>query len=347
MLGEGAMGQVFLAFDPELEREVAVKVLRLDRAGAARDAYIARFRNEARAAARFCHPHVVAAHDAGVDPVAGPYVVYEFVDGYSLRHAMDRDALTHADVLRIARGVASALDALEQASIVHRDIKPDNILLGHDGSVKVTDFGIARVPDSALTRDGQFLGTPAYAPPESISLGVYSHRGDVFSLGAVLFEALAGDRPFPGDDAVKVSYAVVHDEPQRATKVRPSLPAAVDAVFARALAKKPAQRYESSAAMVRALEEALRPVTPAHAAATVTRRPSAARRQKFSAEQTFGSILLALLFVVGLVMWIRRRDESETPDPVGAAVIAAPRVVAPPRARPRRVATVRDAGVRR
>ncbi len=113
------------------------------------------------------------------------------------------------------------------------------------------------------------------------------------------------------------------------------------------LAKKPAQRYESSAAMVRALEEALRPATPAHAAATVTRRPSAARRQKISAEQTFGSILLALLFVVGLVMWFRRRDESETPDPAGVAVIAPPRVVAPPRARPRRLATVRDAGVRR
>jgi len=256
-LGEGAMGRVYRALDPLLGRDVAVKVLRSDLGGPSRPTYEARFRNEARAAARFDHPHVVAVHDMGEDPSLGPYVVYEFVAGRTLRAALEASPLSPAELVRIARGVASALGALHAAGIVHRDIKPDNVMLGDTGAVKITDFGIARVPDAALTRDGQFLGTPAYAPPEAITRGEYAPAGDVFSLGAVLYEALTGLRPFPGDDAVSVSYAVVHDPHAPPSQVREGLPVAVDGVFDKALAKRPGDRFASATHLAQALGRAL------------------------------------------------------------------------------------------
>jgi serine/threonine-protein kinase len=309
LLGEGAMGRVYLSIDPELGREVAVKVLRLDQAGSARDAYIARFRNEARAAARFNHPNVVSAYDAGVDPVTGPYVVYEYVAGTSLRAWVDQGPVDHEDLVRIARGVASALDALHGASIVHRDVKPDNILLSPDGDVKLTDFGIARVPDAMLTRDGQFLGTPAYAPPEAIARGEYSAQGDIFSLAAVLYEALTTIRPFPGEDAVQVSYAVVNDIPPPPSKHIPTLPAVVDEVFAYGLARDARDRYASATDFAEAFAQALlappaieAQEEPEEATVEVTTQRRARSTRTPAARRTavFGS-LAPLLLAAGVV----------------------------------------------
>ncbi|MBL8678651.1 MAG: serine/threonine protein kinase [Myxococcales bacterium] len=275
LLGEGAMGRVYLATDPELGRQVAIKVLRLDAAGNARDAYIARFRNEARAAARLQHPNVVTLHDTGVDSVLGPYLVYEYVAGQTLRARINEGKLDPRAVVALARGVGAALDAMHAAGIIHRDVKPDNILIAPDGAVKVTDFGIARVSDVQLTRDGQFLGTPAYASPEAITRGVYTARGDQFSLAAVLYESLCGIRPFPGDDAVAVSYAVANDVPPPPSKWVKDLPPLVDQCFERALSKKANDRFLLSGEFAATLAAAFRGSAQVSAVATapLVRRP--------------------------------------------------------------------------
>lgn len=275
LLGEGAMGRVYLATDPELGRQVAIKVLRLDAAGNARDAYIARFRNEARAAARLQHSNVVTLHDTGIDAVLGPYLVYEYVSGQTLRARINDGKLDPRAVVALARGVGAALDAMHAAGIIHRDIKPDNILIAPDGAVKVTDFGIARVSDVQLTRDGQFLGTPAYASPEAITRGVYTARGDQFSLAAVLYEALCGIRPFPGDDAVAVSYAVANDIAPPPSKWVKDLPSLVDQCFERALSKKANDRFLSSGEFAATLAAAFRGSAQVSAVATapLARRP--------------------------------------------------------------------------
>lgn len=327
-LGEGAMGTVLLAHDPELQREVAVKVLR---DGGKRESFVARFRNEMRAAARFHHPHVVIVHDAGVCPDLGPFVVYEYVPGRSLRALLEEGPASTREAIRIARGVGAALDALHSVGIVHRDIKPDNILLGPDGAVKLTDLGIARVPDATLTRDGQFLGTPAYAPPEAITKGEYSTRGDVYSLASVMFEALTGTRPFPGDDAVQVSYAVVHDQTPAPSRFCPALSARVDEVFAMGLSRRQSERPASAGAFVALLVTALR--EPASAAAARARRPPL----------SLSTLALAGLALLAFVMGVYRLTRPAAP--AGPAV--APATAAPssptPRARPRAVRPARRA----
>jgi len=334
LLGEGAMGRVYLASDPELGRDVAIKVLRLDQAGSARDAYIARFRNEARAAARFNHPNVVSVHDAGVDPTLGPYLVYEYIPGLTLRATLDRGRLDTATLLRVVRGVAAALDALHEARIVHRDVKPDNILLAPDGRVKLTDFGIARVPDVALTRDGQFLGTPAYAAPEAIARGEYSHRGDLFSFAAVTFEALVGVRPFPGDDAVTVSYAVVNDTPKNPSTLADGIPVGVDDVFLRALSKNPEERHGSAKELADALAEALQPRSLPRSVPS-TPPPIPMRTQvprvatKPPSRPSIAPWVFAALLVAGLGVMFARRLQTPTPTAPVASLEASPPVPPP------------------
>ena len=261
LIGSGAMGNVFLGRDPDLERAVAVKTVRThDLPPEAKQIYLDRFKNEARAAARLHHPSIVAVYDVGDDPDAGPYLVLEYVAGASLKQVLQgRGPLDPAAAVALAEQIGRALDVAHAARIIHRDIKPDNLLITPEGRAKLADFGVARVPDAALTREGQFLGTPCYAAPETLRSGEYGPRTDLFSFAAVLYEAVSGTRAFPGDEAVAVAHKVLHDEPPPPSAVARGgsvVPPAVDAVIMRALSKDASQRPASAGDFAREVRAA-------------------------------------------------------------------------------------------
>jgi serine/threonine-protein kinase len=259
LLGQGAMGSVYLGKDPELDRKVAIKTVRdLDLDEKRKQSFLERFRNEARAAGRLSHPSIVAVYDVGVEDGIGPFMVFEYVPGSTLKAILKtRGALPPGEIISLAAQIAGALDTAHAAQIIHRDVKPDNILVSEDGRAKLADFGVARVPDAALTKEGQFLGTPCYAAPETLAQGKYSPRSDLFSFAAVVYELVCGVRAFPGDDAISVAHAVVHETPMPPSEAgRHDVPKPVDAVVVKGLSKDPAQRFGSALELVEALEHA-------------------------------------------------------------------------------------------
>ena len=257
MLGQGAMGSVYLGRDLELDRAVAIKAVRdLDLEEKRLRTFLERFKNEAKAAARLSHPAIVAVYDVGEDPEVGPYLVFEYVAGSTLKQIVrGRGPLSPADVVRLGRQLASALDTAHAAGVIHRDIKPDNILVSASGDAKLADFGVARVPDAALTKEGQFLGTPCYAAPETLERAQYGAHSDLFSFAAVLYEAITATRAFPGDEAISVAHRVVHDDPEIPSTVAKSarIPKEVDRVVMRGLSKDPEARYASAGELLEAL----------------------------------------------------------------------------------------------
>ncbi|MDQ3031042.1 MAG: serine/threonine protein kinase, partial [Myxococcota bacterium] len=260
LLGQGAMGSVYLGRDPALDRKVAIKTVRdLDLDEKHRKSFLERFKNEARAAARLSHPSIVAVYDVGEEDGIGPFLVFEYVPGSTLKHVLrSRGALPALEVIEIATQIAGALEVAHAAGIIHRDVKPDNILVSEDGRAKLADFGIARVPDAALTKEGQFLGTPCYAAPETLARGAYSPQSDIFSFAAVIYELVCGVRAFPGDDAISVAHAVVHESPPPPSEAGSrALPKVVDDVVLRGIAKDPEARYASAIEMVEDLDRAL------------------------------------------------------------------------------------------
>ena len=205
VLGEGGMGRVLLARDTVLGRRVAVKLLR-DDLGLPPDLraqLFERMRQEARAAAALSHPGIVTLHDMGEDDAVGLYLVFEHIEGPTLRERLAQGGpLPPAEAAILARTLGSALAHVHAAAVLHRDVKPENVMLACGTGPKLTDLGIARLPDSTLTRTTVVLGTPAYAAPEALSSGAFGPRSDQFSLAATLYEALTGVRAFPGDDAL-------------------------------------------------------------------------------------------------------------------------------------------------
>lgn len=260
LLGSGSMGNVYLGHDADLDRPVAVKTLRdLALDAEMREVFLSRFQNEAKAAARLQHPNIVQIFDVGDDPGVGPYLVFEYVHGHTLKDALKkRGPLSRDELLDLAQQVADALATAHIAGVIHRDLKPENLLITDNGQVKLADFGIARVPNADLTREGQFLGTPCYAAPETLRDGEYSEQSDLFSFGAVIYEAACGERAFPGNEAIAVAHKVMDVDPVPPSEANraAAIPSALDAAILRALRKNPAQRYASARTFVSALREA-------------------------------------------------------------------------------------------
>ncbi|MFI8228925.1 serine/threonine-protein kinase [Streptomyces sp. NPDC085900] len=261
-IGRGGMAVVYRALDLRLERTVALKLLAPELAR--NDTFRLRFTHESRAAAAIDHPHIVPVYEAGeTDGVL--YIAMRYVDGSDLRHLLDRRGpLAPSTTLRIAAQVASALDAAHEHGLVHRDVKPGNILVArgtdsdHPEHTYLTDFGLTKKSLSltGFTSVGQFVGTLDYVAPEQISGRPVDGRCDVYGLACVVFETLAARPPFRRDDDMALLWAHQYDQPPPLTEFRPDLPAAVDTVFDRALAKSPDDRHDSCLAFVAALRAA-------------------------------------------------------------------------------------------
>ena len=262
IVGRGGMAEVFRARDIRLDRVVAVKTLRDD---LARDAtFQARFRREAQSAASLNNPSIVAVYDTGEDMSGSshvPYIVMEYVDGRTLRDLLRDDRrLLPERALEITDGVLRALDYSHRSGIVHRDIKPGNVMLTRNGEVKVMDFGIARAVSDAqatMTQTAQVIGTAQYLSPEQARGERVDARSDLYSTGCLLYELLTGRPPFLGDSPVAIAYQHVRENPVPPSRLDPEIPPWADSIVLRAMAKDPAQRYQSAAEMRTDIQRAL------------------------------------------------------------------------------------------
>ncbi len=323
-LGKGAMGRVLLCHDPVLQRSVALKHLRTDLAIAPeqKGPLIERMRQEARASARVSHPNLVSLHDMGEDPHLGLFLVFEYIEGPTLKARVKQGPLPASRAATLARELGSGMRYAHDAGVLHRDIKPDNVILSKTGA-KLADFGIARIPDSTLTQGGSILGTPAYSAPEAIGDGKFSPRSDQFSLAATLYEAISGRRAFPGDDAVSVATLIANEEPKPIAAAC-GLELNVDRVLFRALSKKPSERYNDCEQFGIALSEALHPggrkqmvtLPDAHHLAQQNPAPG------FGQGRSSLSLVLAAAVFGALGIWLGARVINPKPAPAQSSVVA-------------------------
>ena len=253
LVGKGGMSSVYRAKDRLLERTVAIKLLHEHYSQD--DDYVERFRREARAAAQLSHPNIVTVIDRGEDE-GRQFIVFEYIDGQNLKQLVEsKGRLPVRTALELGVEAGRALAFAHESGLVHRDVKPQNVLLGN-GEVKVTDFGIARSADvqQGLTQTGTVLGTSDYIAPEQASGQPVSALSDVYSLGVVIYELLAGEPPYRGDNFLAVAMRHVNDPVPSVTEARPDVPLRLDAALRRAMAKRPEERFASMAEFVDELE---------------------------------------------------------------------------------------------
>jgi serine/threonine-protein kinase len=256
-IGRGGMGVVYRARDPKIDRLVAIKTISLlGQEPEDVQEYRERFVLEARAAGRLSHPGIVTIFDVGEEPEnRDPYIVMEFINGESLRKLVDAEnkKIALRSALQLIQELAEALHYAHSQGVIHRDIKPSNILVTSDWHAKIADFGIAKLNLAQLTIPGQLLGSPAYMSPEQLSGEGVDARSDLFSLGVILYTMITGYRPFQGNSATTVCFKVVNRDPIPVTSFDADLPSELDEIITRAMAKNPAERFQSGAEMAEAI----------------------------------------------------------------------------------------------
>jgi tRNA A-37 threonylcarbamoyl transferase component Bud32 len=334
-VGTGGMSTVYRAFDTVLERQVAIKLMHREIAGDSDQ--LERFRREARAVAQLNHPHVVGVIDAGEEGEEGgdgfttPYIVFEYVEGETLKDRIRRNGgLPVAESIAYAIEIARALGAAHEHHIVHRDVKPQNVLIDEEGAAKVTDFGIARsLHQEGLTADGRVLGTTDYVSPEQALGHPVSGQSDLYSLGIVIFEMLTGDVPFKGENQVAVAMKHVRDELPDVQIRRPEVSAALAAVLDRSTAKELDRRYPDAHAMIADLEQVLAIETARHgqvtgeATSVLRTLPGETRkrlplRARRSTKALLALVLIGVAVAAGVILLAANQTQRGTGSRSGA-----------------------------
>lgn len=256
-LGSGAMATVYEGWDPSIKRRVAVKTIKRDTLDSAEaEEIIARFQREAQAAGQLSHPNIVSIYEYGEDAGVA-FIAMEFIAGRELKDYFDKhEVFPLAEIVRIMTQLLGALGAAHRAGIIHRDVKPSNIILLADGTVKVADFGIARIDSSSLTQVGIILGTPSYMSPEQFTGQTLDGRTDLFSAGVILYQFLTGEKPFAAAQASTIMHKVLNEDPPPPSKINIQVPHAFDALMRKALAKRADERFQSAQEFADALREA-------------------------------------------------------------------------------------------
>lgn len=331
-LGRGASGIVYQALDTSLERQVALKAVStagLD--GHEKQDLLARFKREATAAARLAHPNIVTIYDFGHESDTA-FIVMELIAGSSLATEISaRERLDFERILALMKQLLAGLQAAHAHGVVHRDIKPSNLLLLPDGHLKIADFGVARLESSTVTRAGTILGTPSYMAPEQLAGQTVDRRADLFSAGVILYELLAGRRPFVGDSTYSVIYQVLHADPPLPSQLDLPVPKWIDNVVRQALAKDPAERFQDAQAFATALDDAAQTL---HGGTATTLRldalpgtaagplaaPTGQSRARHSARRPWwgAAALAGVAALLAWGWWFTGETEKPAREPTGA-----------------------------
>jgi serine/threonine protein kinase/roadblock/LC7 domain-containing protein len=310
-LGAGAMGEVFLAHDEDLGREIAIKLLPPHLAESAE--HLFRLRHEARSASSLNHPNIVTIYEIGRDDDGRAFVAMEYVDGQTLREAMHGAALPVKKALQLAAQIADGLAAAHKRGLVHRDLKPENIMVTSDGVVKILDFGLAKSFELAassqphdFTEPGTIVGTPAYMSPEQARAGDVDYRSDQFSLGAILYEMLTGRHAFEGESGVETLFMIVRDEPAPLSVFAPHVPAPVRWIVDRCLTKDPEDRYVATRDLARDIQY-IRDHFSEAGVLTPLREEKATLAQRARRLWPFAAMLAAALAIgAASTLWVKK-----------------------------------------
>ncbi|NOR11608.1 MAG: protein kinase [Desulfovibrionaceae bacterium] len=258
IIGRGAMGIVYKAHDSFIDRTVALKTIKQDCLDAEdAEQVLLRFKTEAQAAGRLSHPNIVTVYEYGEENNTA-FIAMEYVEGRTLREAIaNNERFPLEAVVDIIKGILDGLAYAHEKGVIHRDIKPDNIILLKNGRIKITDFGIARIESSNLTQHGDVLGTPSYMSPEQCTGTPVDNRSDIFSTGAILYHLLTGEKAFPGDNMTAIMHRVIHDTPIIPSELNLSIYPDLDQCVFKSLAKNPGQRFQNAEEFSTALTESL------------------------------------------------------------------------------------------
>jgi serine/threonine protein kinase len=305
-LGEGGMGEVYLADDLKLERQVAVKFLpqhlTKDREN------VERFEREAKAAAALNHPNIITIHDV-IETDSQICIIMEYVDGKSLRNILAKGKLDHDEAIDITKQICEGLSKAHQSNIVHRDIKPENLLINAEGRVKILDFGLAKLKGvSKLTRETSTLGTIHYMSPEQIQGKDVDYRSDIWSLGVVLFEMLTGQPPFTGDYEQAIVYSIINDEPAYPLNIKSELSVELNQILDKALKKHPQQRYQN----IDELKSELDKLNLSNKSTYNIKETDQNKSKRIKESVKIGLAIFIFIIVVGIVYILLNRSQEPT-----------------------------------